>query len=182
MSGKEFLVDSSLSPRRAYALTMNPNIDLYLIHFIRDGRGCIWSLKKPGKKIFAKKYVPAPARRTAKYWVSANLQSALTYNRVSEEKRMRIRYEDFATNPELILDQVGAWLGLDLSGIVLQSELANSGQVRHTVGGNRVRMLKNIRIKPDFEWKEKLPQKDRKLFWLIAGWLARKYGYVQYPA
>ena len=61
VGGKPFLVDSSLTPRRAYALAMNPNIDLYLIHYLRDGRGCIWSLKKPGKQTLTKVYTPAPA-------------------------------------------------------------------------------------------------------------------------
>jgi hypothetical protein len=181
VGGKPILVDSSLSPRRAYALTLNSNIDLYLIHFIRDGRGCIWSLKKPGKKILTKTYVPAPARRTAKYWISANLQSTLVYNRISEEKRLQIRYEDFATNPESILKQIGLWVGVDLSEVVLGSNVVNAGQVRHTVGGNRVRMLKEICIKPDTAWMENLPSKDRKTFWLMAGWLARKYGYIQHP-
>lgn len=181
VSGKPFLVDSSLTPRRAYALSLNPNIDLHLIHFLRDGRGCIWSLKKPGKKILTKVYVPAPARRTAKYWITANLQSAWVYNNVPENKRLRIKYEDFAMDPGLVLKQVGTFIGEDLSGMVEQSSLVNAGQVRHTVGGNRVRMMKEISIKPDFAWMENLPDKDRKTFWLMAGWLARKYGYVQRP-
>lgn len=182
VSGKPLLVDSSLTPRRAYALSMNPNIDLRLIHFLRDGRGVIWSLKKPGKKILTKAYVPAPARRTAQYWVSANLQSAWVYNNVPESKRLRIKYEDFAIDPQSVLQQVGAFVGEDLSGIIAQSSVVSAGQVRHTVGGNRVRMLKDITIKADFAWMENLPAKDRKTFWRMAGWLARKYGYVEHPA
>ncbi len=181
ISGKPYLVDSSLSPRRAYALTMNPNIDLHLIHFLRDGRGCIWSLNKPNKKTLTKTYVPTPAWRTAKYWISANLQSTRVYNRIPEDKRLRIRYEDFVINPELILKQIGLWVGEDLSGMVVQSKLVNADQIRHTVGGNRVRMLKEISIKPDFTWMENLSDKDRKTFWMMAGRLARKYGYVQHP-
>jgi len=181
ISGKQYLVDSSLSPRRAYALTTNPNIDLHLIHFIRDGRGCIWSLNKPNKKTLTKKYVPTPAWRTAKYWVSANIQSSRVFNRLPEEKRLRVLYEDFVTDPESIFNKIGSWIGEDLSGLVIDSNLVNADQTRHTVGGNRVRMLKEISIKPDFAWMENLPDKDRKTFWMMAGRMARKFGYVQHP-
>ena len=177
VSGSPFLVDSSLTPRRAYGLTMNPDIDLYLIHLVRDGRGVIWSLKKPGKKILTKEYVPAPSWRTTKYWISANLQSTWVLYQVKEEKRQIIRYEDFVINPSLILNKIGNLVGEDMSGLLTDATLNHSGQDRHTVGGNRIRMQKDIRIKPDFAWLEKLSEQDRKLFWGMAGWLARQYGY-----
>jgi len=180
VGGKKLLVDSSLTPKRAYALTMMPNIDLYLIHLVRDGRGVIWSLMKPGKIIPAKEYIPAPPQRTTRYWISANLQSAWVFHHVREEKRKLIRYEDFVTNPSMVLNQIGALVGEDLSGLVKDTILTNPSQVRHTVGGNRVRFQKNtdIRIKPDFAWMKHLPEKDRRTFWRMAGWLARRYGYM----
>jgi hypothetical protein len=180
VSGKHFLIDSSLTPRRAYALTMNPNIDLYLIHFVRDGRGGIWSLMKPGKKTLTKAYTPAPSWRTTKYWISANLQSAWVFNHVQGEKRQLIRYEDFVTNPSMVLNKIGDLVGEDLSRVVTGSTLRNPDQERHTVAGNRVRMQKDIRIRADFAWMEHLPEKDRRVFWRMAGWLARRFGYMQH--
>lgn len=177
ISGSKFLVDSSLTPRRAYALSLSSAIDLYLIHLVRDGRGVIWSLKKPGKKILTKEYVPAPSWRTTKYWISANLQSTWVLDQVKEEKRQMIRYEDFVINPSLILNKIGNLVGEDMSGLLTGATLNHSGQDRHTVGGSRIRMQKDIRIKPDFAWLEKLSDQDRKLFWGMAGWLARQYGY-----
>jgi hypothetical protein len=176
-SGKVFLIDSSLSPRRAYGLTLNPKIELYLIHLVRDGRGVIWSLKKPGKKILTKVYKPAPASKTIRYWITANLQSAYVFSQVKEERRRLIRYEDFVIQPDVILNKIGAWVGEDLSRDGNGSELNQFSAERHTVGGNRIRMQKEIRIKPDFAWMEKLSEKDRKFFWRTAGWLARQYRY-----
>jgi hypothetical protein len=180
--GKKYLVDSSLTPKRAYAQSLNPNIDLYLIHLVRDGRGVIWSLMKPNKKIPAKVYIPAAPQRTTKYWISANLQSAWVFRKVNPERRKLIRYEDFATNPSAVLTQIGEFIGEDLSGLVMNAQLTNTSQIRHTVGGNRVRFQKDedIRIKPDFAWMENLPEKDRRLFWRRAGWLARRFGYIQH--
>lgn len=46
VSGREVIVDSSVIPMRALALSMMPEIDLRLIHLVRDGRGVAWSLKR----------------------------------------------------------------------------------------------------------------------------------------
>lgn len=180
--GKKYLVDSSLTPKRAFAQSMNPNIDLYLIHLVRDGRGVIWSLMKPDKKIPAKVYIPAPPQHTTRYWISANLQSAWVFRNVEQKKRKLIRYEDFATNPAFVLSEIGELIGEDLSGLIEDTKLTNINQVRHTVGGNRVRFQKDedIQIRPDFAWMENLSEKDRRVFWRRAGWLARRFGYIQH--
>lgn len=178
VGGSPILVESSLSPRRGFGLTKNHDIDLYLIHMVRDGRGVIWSLMKPGKKIMTKKYVPAPPLRTTRYWISANLQSLFVSSQVRREKKMLLRYEDFVTNPTETLTRIGEWIGEDLSGLIADFSLTNPDEERHTVGGNRIRMKKDIRIRADFAWHEHLSQKDRKLFWRAAGWLAKRFGYA----
>ena len=180
VGGKPVLVESSLTPRRAYGLAKNPDLDLYLIHMVRDGRGVIWSLMKPGKQaLITKKYIPAPPFRTSRYWVSANLQSAWVYGQVPAAKRMMMRYEDFVLDPASVVTRIGSFVGEDLSGVMNGSVLANSSPVRHTVGGNRIRMQKDIHIRADFAWMEHLAEKDQLVFWRTAGWLARRFGYRQ---
>jgi hypothetical protein len=49
--------------------------------------------------------------------------------------------------------------------------------VGHAVAGNRLRMAGAIRLKPDMEWAHKLSPRDKRIFWLLAGWLAKQYGY-----
>jgi len=180
--GRAFLVDSSLTPKRAYAQSLNPNIDLYLIHLVRDGRGVIWSLMKPNKKIPGGPYVPTPPARTTKYWISANLQSAWVLRQVPEERRMRIRYEDFALDPTAVLTRIGDMVGEDMSGLVKDGMLTTPRPERHTVGGNRVRFIKDeeLRLRADFAWMENLPERSREMFWRRAGWLARRFGYVKH--
>lgn len=180
VGGKVVLVESSLTPRRAYALAMNPAIDLHLIHMVRDGRGVIWSLMKPGKQaLISKKYVPAPPSQTSRYWVSANLQSSWVFRQVPAAKRMLMRYEDFVLDPASVVTRIGSFIGEDLAGVMNGSEVANSSPVRHTVGGNRIRMQKDIRIRADFAWMGNLTEKDQRTFWRTAGWLARRFGYRQ---
>lgn len=176
---REYLVDCSLTPKRAYAQTLNPNIELYLIHLVRDGRGVMWSLMKPKERNPA--YVPAPPARTTKYWVSANLQSVWVFRRVAERNRIRVRYEDFVLDPSTVLERIGDWLGEDMAGLVKDNALTSPRDDRHTVAGNRVRFIKDedLRLRADFAWMDNLADKDRRLFWRRAGWLARQYGYVK---
>ena len=49
----------------------------------------------------------------------------------------------------------------------------------HRVGGNRMRFSGIVRLRPDLEWTTKLPMSDGETFWRMAGWLARRYGYVR---
>ncbi len=182
VGGRSVVVDSSLAPRRAYVLSAVPGVDLHLVHLVRDGRGVIWSLKKPGKKTLTKPFVPAPAWRTTRYWISANLQCAWVFRGVDQNRRLRIRYEDFVTRPADVLERIGTLLGEDFSRVIAALRADHPIQVAgHTVGGNRVRMQKDIRVRPDIAWMEHLPEKDRELFWRLSGWLAKRYGYTRHP-
>lgn len=181
--GKMGVVESSLSPKRAYALSRCPSLDLHVIHLVRDGRGVIWSLKNPAKRGVVKNFKPAPAWRTTRYWLAANLQSAWVFGRLRPEKRLRLRYEDFARDPVATLERIGPWLGEDLSGLLTpEGATKQAGAGRHTVGGNRVRMQKQVQVRADLGWVEHLPGRDRLLFWTAAGWLARRYGYSRQPS
>lgn len=176
-SGRAVVVDSSLVPRRGYALSLMPGVDLRLIHYVRDGRGIIWSLKRPGRK---KK--PQSAWRTIYYWLSANAQSAVVYGRVRKTNRRLIRYEDFVTNTPRVLTEISSLVDLDMTQLTTHMGNGKLIKARHTAHGNRVRMEKEIRLKGNFNWIDELPEKDDRLFWWVAGWLARRFGYERHPA
>ncbi|MEN8161355.1 MAG: sulfotransferase, partial [Myxococcota bacterium] len=94
-----------------------------------------------------------------------------------------LRYEDFASDPHAALARIGAFLGEDLSEVLTpDAAIRQPAPVRHTPGGNRVRLLREVQVRPDAGWMEHLPPVDRTLFWRRAGWLARRYGYAAEPA
>ena len=49
--------------------------------------------------------------------------------------------------------------------------------VVHLVAGNALRMGGGMVLRPVGDWTAKLPARDRRVFWTLAGWLARRYGY-----
>jgi hypothetical protein len=50
-------------------------------------------------------------------------------------------------------------------------------RVEHPIAGNRMRMKGNVTLKPDWEWMDRLPTRDRVICWLTGGWLLLTYRY-----
>ncbi len=185
ISGKSVIVDSSKSPRRAYALALNPDIDLRLIHLVRDGRACAWSHLQPRKKNIAagipKNFPVTPTHRTTRNWISSNLQSEWVLKRQAKEFRQRVRYEDFTREPSAVLELIGTTVGENLNCLAQGLTANHPMEIGHSAGGNSVRMSQTITLKPDFKWMEKMSIEDRQSFWRMAGWMARHYEYEHNP-
>lgn len=181
VSGKSLIVDSSKNPVRAFALSLMPEIDLYLIHLIRDGRGVAWSLKKAYKKDeragVQRDFAPRPVWRTTVFWITVNLLATWVRHKLNHKKSIQVRYEDFVVNPREKLVSIGQLIGLEFTQVAEAVENGTALPVGHTIAGNRLRMAGSVRLKADTEWMQKLPTNDQRLFWIMAGWLMRRYDY-----
>lgn len=181
LSGKRFVVDSSKSPMRAFALSKMLGFDFYVIHLVRDGRGVAWSLMKPIKKDpkagVQRDLKAKPAWRTALFWVQTNVLAELLIGRVLRSKMIRIRYEDFVEKPGSTLKKIGDLIGVDYRCVEKKLVEEQELPVGHTVAGNRARMAGVIKLNADYTWKKRLPKKDNRWFWNIAWPLAVRYGY-----
>jgi hypothetical protein len=179
-AGRPIVVDSSKNPLRAYALASAPGVDLRLVHLVRDPRGVAWSLEKSaarrvesgegGRRLW-------PSARAAALWWLANQQAEWVKGRLPVAQSLRVRYEDLVAEPEQEMARMGRLLGCDLADI--GRYLAQGGTVRpgHTVAGNRLRLQPATHLKPDAEWPDRLPTRDRRVVEGFAGRLMRRYGY-----
>jgi len=95
-----------------------------------------------------------------------------------KNRAMRIRYESILTEPAKAIQAVEEFIDTDLADLkhmISENEPLKAG---HLIAGNRLRLLPQIVLrKPDEEWQVKLFGRYKKIFWLIAGWLSRRYGY-----
>ena len=173
VSGKPFVVDSATVPAHAYAFGMVPGMELYVVHLVRDGRGVITSNRKTFKKERR-----AGMWKTVARWISLNLTAEWVCASLGPKKTLRLRYEDFVSDPDAALSRIGSLLGLDLSGV---AEAARAGEpmlAGHNVGGNRTKKSGAITLRPDArEWKSDLSAAEQRLAWVSMGWLMRRYGY-----
>lgn len=180
VSGKSVVVDSSKHPLRGALLAHLKGIDLRLVHLVRDARAVTWSRKKAleankqsGVQLAIK---PRPAWYSVAYWAFVNVLS-LIICLFRRRQSLRMRYEDFMAEPKTQLERIGRVCGLDYSATAQALLTGESLKVEHPIAGNRMRMKGSVTLKPDWEWRERLPARDRAVCWLCAGWLLLAFGY-----
>lgn len=180
VSGKSIIVDSSKHPIRGALLAQMRGIDLRLVHLVRDARAVVWSRKKSleaDKKSGVQNAIkPRPAWYSVAFWAFINVLSMLvcwTRRRSS----LRMRYEDFVADPQSQLARLGQVCGLNYSATAQALLTGQALNVEHPIAGNRMRMKGSVTLKPDWEWRDRLPVSDRAVCWLCAGWLLLAFGY-----
>lgn len=180
MSGSNIIIDTSKYPGRALALANIPDLDVNIIHLIRDGRGFLWSFKKSSLLRENLKF------RKMRSWIltwSKTIEWILI-NRVSEKVRsltekssMSVRYEDFVNATCDTLTRIGERFGLQLVEITKSLESGEEISFGHIFGGNWVRMKGPTSLRLDQDWQTMLTGFDFFIYRLIAGQFAKRYNY-----
>jgi hypothetical protein len=182
ISGRPIVVDSSKLPTRAFALSLIPEIDLRVVHLVRDGRGVAWSLRKPYAKDeqagFERALAPRPVLRTALRWATMNLAAEQVCRRLGARRSLRVRYEDFVTDPRAALRTIGETISVDLTEVGERLVTGAPFDPGHQVAGNQLRMSRAIKLQFDQEWTTKMPGRQKALFQSVCGPLQRRYGYA----
>ncbi|OJH49568.1 hypothetical protein MPF_0356 [Methanohalophilus portucalensis FDF-1] len=167
VSNKTIIVDSSKNPQRALNLSLNPNIELVLIHLVRDSRGVVWSNMKKERKSLG----------SIKAYILTNLRSEIVYKKTIS-KKIRIRYEDFVSDSTKIFEKIGEASGIELQSLsekAINDDLKVNG---HILAGNRMAYNSDIKIKQDQNWKHRMPYNDRFLTTILTYPFLKKYGYI----
>ncbi|WP_347245464.1 sulfotransferase [Thermogutta sp.] len=186
---KSVIVDSSKNAARGLALVLMAErldlIELHLVHLVRDVRGFAWSAKKSfpadERAGIPQDIQGLPAWRSAVAWVFVNGIADFVRRRHETSRSLVLRYEDFVSAPAPVVLQLAGFIAIPPGPWmeVLRSE--KPLEPGHIVAGNRLRMQRHIRLRPDVEWQSKLSFAEKMLIWLLAGWKARSYGYRYRP-
>jgi hypothetical protein len=179
-SGCTVVVDSSKLPGRAFALAAISEIELTVVHVVRDARGVAWSLKKGFKRQadvgLQRELLPKPLLYTALRWMIVNLATERLCRRAGRGRSMRIRYEDFVANPRETVRRILMLVEPDMAA---QPPAVASGPMspKHQVAGSRHRMQPQIVVAHDERWKETMPHLQQWLVTLLCAPLLWRYGY-----
>jgi len=178
-SGNKIIIDSSKVPFHLLTLRMIDNIKLYLIHLVRDARGCAYSWNKsiyredvePGKKDQFVKYDPIFSTIR---WCIYN--TFFEIYRLGKDMYFRIKYESFSQDPISVLRFISKKIAHENIKDIHSIEIG----VNHTVWGNPSRLKRGrVQIRLDDEWRRAMPWKDRMVVTALAWpWLLR-YGYFR---
>lgn len=170
-AGAEVVVDSSKYPAEAAALLGRGDLDVRVLHVVRDARATTHSYRKD------KSYVTRmSAARSTGYWTAVNAASDLLAL-AGRDRYLRVRHEDFSARPAEVLDEVMAFAGITGPNPVSADGTVDLG-VNHTVTGNPDRFHHGkVLIRDDGRWRTELDWKPRAVTTAASAPQLLRYGY-----
>lgn len=182
VSGAQTIVDGSKLPALAFALRDRPELDLRVIHVIRDSRGVAYSWTKrvartgaTGGAAYLPTYSPM---KVAVKWNIRNIAFGLL-GRLGAASQ-RLRYEDLIQDPRAALHRIARFANIYLDDSALSFISGNRAWLpaRHGIHGNPMRSQSgDISLRPDDAWRYKFPTSDRTAVSIITAPLLLRYGY-----
>lgn len=176
VSGRAILVDSTGTPGRLAALIRAPGLEVSAVHLIRDPRGTAVSFAKQLREVGAPNE-GLPVFKSALHWLRRNAESELVLANLPPARRLRLRYEDLVEDPKAELDRIGRMLHLDLAATGRRAASGLPWEPRHTVAGNRLRLVGQVRMQGVSDWSGRLSGRQCREIELIDGRVMRRYGY-----
>lgn len=175
----DVLVDSSKQVSLAWCLSRSPDIDLRLVHCVRDSRGVAYSWSKqvvrPEAVSDVHRYMTrySPARISA-YWLLHNLEAGVLARRVPS---LRVRYEDLIDAPVATTAAVLRMAGIEASATHVSASAVELGPT-HSCAGNPMRFRTGtIELANDDGWVTAQSGRDRRIVTALTAPLLAGYGY-----
>ena len=180
----EVIIDSSKNPSHGYLLSSLKDIDLYILHLVRDSRATSysWLRKKIRPEISWKKElmpVISPGRSAIEWAVLNGLVGLMKHGNTNY---LLLRYEDFVADPKATLNKIIEFTKMKNRSLEFLNGNRFNMEIAHTVSGNPIRFnKKEVIIRPDNEWLTALPQGVKSLVTLLTSPMLIKYHYNLFP-
>jgi hypothetical protein len=181
VTGARVIVDSSKYASHGLALASIPEVELHVVHLVRDARAVAWSWqrRKALPEIhWARASMPRKSpSRSALFWALENLAIARLRGRAATYTLLR--YEDLVADPAGVLGRVLQALGEPpLDTAVQDAHTVDFGE-NHTVAGNPIRFRRGpVEIRADAEWEARMPVGQRALVTGLTWPLLWRYGFL----
>ncbi len=175
-TGPSVIVDGSKSFRYARALHEIPNLDVFVLHLVRDPR----AIEHSKSRLLSRghwKFNRTSTLYNSIQWLGLNLLlESLALDRRYAYRR--IRYEDFIQSPVESVADITEWV----TGVREHLEIDSDGGVtlgpNHTLGGSDVRLESGrVVLSGRDAWKEQLSKTKKRVVTLITLPLLYRYRY-----
>jgi hypothetical protein len=181
VSGCDLIIDSSKNPSYGFLLSSIPEIDLYVVHLVRDSRGTSfsWLRKRVRPEITGKREtmpIIGPLQSAIEWLVLNGLTEWLG---IFNTKYLFCRYEDFVNNAGEAIRNILSYVEeTGKSTDFIRGNVVSLG-INHTVSGNPMRFKKGeVEIRSDTEWRFKLGNMKKLSVTISTLALLVKYGYI----
>ncbi len=170
VTGSEVVIDSSKSPAYGRLLASSADVDMRILHLVRDPRATAWSWRKSSELSLN----PAALGVVWDVW---NTTIETLWSR-DDQRYLRLRYEDFAHAPRESIGLVLAFAGLAPDAVQFASEHAVELAPTHSTNGNLGRFRSGrVEIVPDRAWESAGSFHGRSAISAVTWPLRRRYGY-----
>lgn len=181
VSDSRVIVDSSKDPSYAYVLSNLPNVDLHMVHLVRDSRAVAYSwlrtkvkYETQGKKVYMPQHSPASSSFG---WMRAN--ALIETLRLLSNKNKVVRYENLIENPQDVLSKILSLVQEEKQDLSFVEGRKVELGVNHTVAGNPIRFKRGmIDLRLDEEWKSGMRDTDRYTVTALTWPFLLRYGYL----
>lgn len=167
-SGSHIIIDASKNPAVGFLLGRLKDVDLHVIHLVRDPRAVVrsWSISKA--------YLAGwPMRTVVRWWWLTNLLSELL--RLRSKDYHLVLYEDLVRQPASVLASIASAIGTEgCVGVVGDDGRAELGK-QHSLAGNPDKVQEGSIVIRSGE-RQSNTLRDKLVLWLT--WpLSLRYGY-----
>jgi Sulfotransferase domain len=193
VSGCPVVVDSSKHASLAFCLRRSQDLNLRVVHVVRDSRAVAFSwtrrVVRPDSASDSLMQMYSP-KKASLLWDAQN--GAMQLLAAEGVPTLRVRYEDLVTTPARTLRRIAGFAGIAADD---DAELGFMGSdaggpwaelsFSHTASGNPMRFATGrIPIRPDDRWRRQMPTGQRRAVTAMTLPLLGWYGYLprQSPA
>ena len=186
VTGCSVIADASKNASYAFCLRSSNELDLRVLHIVRDSRAVAhsWTRKVRRAEPTGPEYMPVvPPAKTAWWWDYQN--GALQMLAATGTPTLRVRYEDFVAAPEATLAEIARFTGLGLRtghlGFIGADEKGRWADLAagHLASGNPNRFQSGrIRLTLDDEWRTAMSGPGRRTVTALTFPLLSHYGYL----
>jgi hypothetical protein len=167
-SGKRVFVDTARDHQRPKLLSRHPDLDVRVIHLVRDARANTASIMK---------HLGLDVVQAARHWERANVEAERTRRLFPAERWLRVRYDELCTDLQGTLDRIS-----DLLGVGRFPAPANFREVEHHIIGNEMRLGGAGDVREDTSWRQRLSESDLAAIARTVGHTNRAFGFDWPPA
>jgi hypothetical protein len=179
ITGANVVVDSSKQPSHAYILKLTGVAELFVVHLVRDARGCAysWLKSKPHPDPAVGMFPRLHPATTSLNWVFENTAIRTLWSS-SEGRYLVLRYEDFIARPEENVCRIIRFIGQPAPRLPFLSDHSVSLAPSHGISGNTVRFDTGpVRLKLDDQWRTAMKPMHKLLVTMLTGLMLQRYGY-----
>lgn len=180
VSGASVVVDSSKLPPYGFLQGQSDNVDLRCVHLVRDPRATAYSWLRRASTASdgGDGYLPPIGTvESSLTWTTWNLIAERLWSR-DRKRYLRLRYEDFAADPQLWSRRACELAGVDNPSLPFDPDGCLNVGVSHTVAGNPNRFNSGaIRIRLDHEWNSLISNRQRLAATALTLPVLHRYGY-----